>query len=194
MTNLTDEVRTDHAVAVGCRHVLHGFRRHYGTEDVVRGAGYAGAILILLLTPVIWSLPTAFMIGELASALPEEGGYYAGCGAPWGNCWGFQEAWLSLVASVFDMAIYPTLFVVYLERLFPWPRASRECWSELRGGPVCAALNIAGIKASPITSVWLFFLLSRAVCRHRGAATGSMEQLSVATPTTSHVHSSPGYW
>ena len=37
-----------------------------------------------------------------------------------GNFWGFQEAWLSLVASIFDMAIYPTLFVLYLTRLFPW--------------------------------------------------------------------------
>jgi amino acid transporter len=47
----------------------------YGTEDVVAGAGYGGAILILLLTPLVWSLPTAFMIGELSSALPQEGGY-----------------------------------------------------------------------------------------------------------------------
>ena len=49
----------------------------YGTEDIVHGAGYGRAILILLLTPLLWSLPTAFMIGELSSALPKEGGYYA---------------------------------------------------------------------------------------------------------------------
>src|SRR5207253_1038003 len=42
----------------------------YGTEDIVHGAGYGRAILILLLTPILWSLPTAFMIGELSSALP----------------------------------------------------------------------------------------------------------------------------
>ena len=36
-----------------------------------------------------------------------------------GPFWGFQEAWLSLVASVFDMAIYPTLFALYLGRLCP---------------------------------------------------------------------------
>jgi len=35
----------------------------YGTEDIVHGAGYGKAILILLLTPILWSLPTAFMIG-----------------------------------------------------------------------------------------------------------------------------------
>ena len=92
----------------------------YGTEDIVQGAGYSRAILILVLTPVVWSLPTAFMIGELASALPKEGGYYAWVHRALGRFWGFQEAWLSLTASVFDMAIYPTLFVAYLARLFPW--------------------------------------------------------------------------
>ncbi len=60
------------------------------------------------------------MVGELASALPQEGGYYAWVRRGLGNFWGFQEAWLSLVASIFDMAIYPTLFVAYLVRLFPW--------------------------------------------------------------------------
>jgi amino acid transporter len=31
-----------------------------------------------------------------------------------GPFWGFMEAWLSLVGSIFDMAIYPTLFTSYL--------------------------------------------------------------------------------
>ena len=92
----------------------------YGIEDVVHGAGYGRAILILLLTPILWSLPTAYMIGELSSALPAEGGFYAWVRRAMGDFWGFQEAWLSLVASIFDMAIYPTLFVLYLTRLFPW--------------------------------------------------------------------------
>ena len=60
------------------------------------------------------------MIGELSSALPCEGGYYAWVRRGLGNFWGFQEAWLSLVASIFDMAIYPTLFVFYLKRMSPW--------------------------------------------------------------------------
>ena len=36
-----------------------------------------------------------------------------------GPFWGFQEAWLSLAASVFDMAIYPTTFVLYLSHIAP---------------------------------------------------------------------------
>ena len=71
----------------------------FGLEDIVSKSGYAGAILILLITPVIWSLPTALMVSELASAIPEDGGYYVWVTRGMGNFWGFQEAWLSLVAA-----------------------------------------------------------------------------------------------
>ena len=133
----------------------------YGTEQIVHGAGYGRAILILLLTPVLWSLPTAFMIGELSSALPAEGGYYAWVRRGLGNFWGFQEAWLSLVASIFDMAIYPTLFVAYLTQVAPWFREGhRGVLVGLFVVVACAVLNIAGIRVVGITSLWLFFLLS----------------------------------
>jgi amino acid transporter len=101
------------------------------------------------------------MIGELAAALPCEGGYYAWVRRAMGNFWGFQEAWLSLTASIFDMAIYPTLFVSYLTRLFPWFAADhRGVWAGLAVVVVCVALNIAGVRVVSMTSLWLFLLLS----------------------------------
>jgi amino acid transporter len=133
----------------------------YGTEDIISGAGYGRGILLLLVTPILWSLPTAFMIGELSSALPEEGGYYAWVRRGLGNFWGFQEAWLSIVASIFDMAIYPTLFVAYLTRLIPWFGVGhRGLMVGLGVVAVCALMNIAGIRVVAISSLWLFFLLS----------------------------------
>jgi amino acid transporter len=133
----------------------------YGTEEIVHGAGYGRAILILLLTPILWSLPTALMIGELSSALPAEGGYYAWVRRAMGEFWGFQEAWLSLVASIFDMAIYPTLFVLYLDRMFPWfAEGHRGVMVGLAVVIACALLNIAGVKVVSTTSLWLFFALS----------------------------------
>ena len=133
----------------------------YGTEEIVHGAGYGRAIFILLLTPLLWSLPTAFMIGELSSALPSEGGYYAWVRRGLGNFWGFQEAWLSLVASIFDMAIYPTLFVAYLTQIAPWFREGhRGVLVGLFVVIACAGLNLAGIRVVGLTSLWLFFLLS----------------------------------
>jgi amino acid transporter len=78
-----------------------------------------------------------------------------------GNFWGFQEAWLSLVASIFDMAIYPTLFVFYLKQVAPWfGEGSHAIMAGLFVVVGCALLNIAGIRVVGITSLWLFFLLS----------------------------------
>jgi amino acid transporter len=133
----------------------------YGTEEIVSGAGYGHGILILLFLPVLWCLPTAFMIGELSSALPEEGGYYAWVRRGLGNFWGFQEAWMSLAASIFDMAIYPTLFVFYLKQMSPWFGVGNHgVLAGLFVVVTCAALNLAGIRVVGITSLWLFFLLS----------------------------------
>jgi amino acid transporter len=162
----------------------------YGTEDIVHGAGYGRAILILILTPLLWSLPTAFMIGELSSALPFEGGYYAWVRRALGNFWGFQEAWLSLVASIFDMAIYPTLFVAYLTRMFPWfQENNRGWWVALAVVIACALLNIAGVKVVSLTSLWLFLALSApfvAVVLLAPFKLGALAN-AVAKPTTSSV-------
>jgi amino acid transporter len=133
----------------------------YGTEAIISGAGYGRGILVLLFLPVIWCLPTAFMIGELSSALPAEGGYYAWVRRGLGNMWGFQEAWLSLAASIFDMAIYPTLFGIYLKQMSPWfGEGNHALYAGLFVVVTCAALNLAGIRVVGLTSVWLFFLLS----------------------------------
>jgi amino acid transporter len=162
----------------------------YGTEDIVHGAGYGKAILILLLTPLLWSLPTAFMIGELSSALPFEGGYYAWVRRAMGNFWGFQEAWLSLVASIFDMAIYPTLFVAYLTRMFPYFQESHRGVAVALGVViVCAALNIMGVKVVSTTSLWLFFALSAPFAAIFVLAPFKIHALAnaVTKPTTSNV-------
>jgi amino acid transporter len=85
----------------------------------------------------------------------------AGYGRAMGNFWGFQEAWLSLAASIFDMAIYPTLFVLYLNRLFPWfAEGHRGLMVALAVVAICALMNIAGVKVVSTTSLWLFFALS----------------------------------
>jgi len=91
----------------------------YDLEDVIGYGGYKWALLLLFLLPFFWSFPTALMLGELAAAIPDEGGFYAWVRRALGPFWGFQEAWLSLASSVFDMAVYPTTFVLYLERIAP---------------------------------------------------------------------------
>jgi amino acid transporter len=132
----------------------------YGIEDIIGDAGYGRALLLLLVIPLFWSLPTALMVGELASALPEEGGYYCWVRRALGPFWGFQEAWLSLAASVFDMAIYPVIFVLYLSRVAPSLTVGlRGTLWELAVVLVCAAWNLRGARTVGEGSVGFFALL-----------------------------------
>src|SRR6476661_7755073 len=132
----------------------------YGLEEIIGDAGYGWALIILFVLPFFWSLPTSLMIGELAAAVPEEGGFYAWVRRALGPFWGFQEAWLSLAASIFDMAIYPTLFVLYLGRLWPSLGAG---WTGMAVGTAmiaaCAAWNIGGARAVGKGSVALMCCL-----------------------------------
>ncbi len=120
----------------------------YAIEDILGGAGFGRAIIILILLPFVWSLPTALMIGELASAIPADGGFYVWVRRAMGPFWGFQEGWLSLSASVFDMAIYPAFVVSYLGKINPDLTAGWHgyAWS-LGVVAVCCLWNLLGAPA-----------------------------------------------
>jgi amino acid transporter len=162
----------------------------YGIEDILGGAGFLRAILILLLLPVLWSLPTALMIGELASSIPAEGGFYVWVRRGLGPFWGYQESWLSLSASVFDMAIYPAIFVLYLGKFSPAATAGWHgyAWS-LAVVVVCCAWNLRGAPAVGDDSVGLFVLLLApfaifvALGFWRGITLHPAVQWGAATPT-----------
>ena len=132
----------------------------YGLEELVRKTGYLGAIIILLVVPLVWALPTGLMVGELATALPEEGGFYVWVKCAMGPFWGFQEAWLSLAASIFDMAAYPAVFVLSLGQL--WPTALQDSNRLLISAAVillCLAWNLFGAAAVGEGSITLGVVL-----------------------------------
>lgn len=132
----------------------------YGLEDIVGAAGYGGALLIIFLTPILWSIPTAFMVSELGSAIPEEGGFYVWVRRALGPFWGFQEAWLSLAGSFFDMALYPALFVAYVGTLFPsLATGAAPILLGLGMIVVCTGWNILGARAVGRSSVVLAIVL-----------------------------------
>jgi amino acid transporter len=132
----------------------------YGLEDIVHMTGFFGAVLILLLTPLFWSVPTALMVSELASALPEEGGFYVWVRRGMGPFWGYQEVWLSLAGSVFEMALYPTLFVDYLGHFAPsLTDGYGGIWLGLGMIVVCIVWNILGASAVGNGSTLMTILL-----------------------------------
>jgi amino acid transporter len=122
----------------------------YGLEDAVRLAGPKLAILLCLAVPLTLSIPTALMAAELTALMPLEGGFYFWVKEALGPFWGFAEAYLTILYTAVDMAIYPVLFAAYLTFLIPL-------------GPV-------GQAAIGVAVVWLSGMLNLAGVRPVGNA------------------------
>jgi amino acid transporter len=155
----------------------------YGLEDIVQKTGYRATLLILLITPLLWSLPTALMVSELATAIPEEGGFYIWVRRGMGKFWGYQETWLTMAGSIFEMALYPNLFVSYIGRLAPsLVEDHRGLWLGFGMIVICTAWNVIGANAVGEGSLFLNIalllpfvaLIGFAVVRGHMAATGAV--------------------
>lgn len=91
----------------------------FGLEPLVGQVGPGWAVALILLAPVVWSLPMALMVAELATLMPEEGGYYIWVRESLGSFWGVQEAWWTMGYGIALAAIFPVLFVSYLTFFIP---------------------------------------------------------------------------
>ena len=91
----------------------------YGLEALIGAVGPGWAVLFILVTPLAWSLPTALMVAELTSLMPEEGGYYVWVRKAFGPAWAVQQACWTITTSIIWLAMYPVLFVSYLTFFLP---------------------------------------------------------------------------
>ncbi|CAI9095074.1 OLC1v1030934C1 [Oldenlandia corymbosa var. corymbosa] len=91
----------------------------FGVEDSVRAAGPLLALLGFLVFPFIWSVPEALITAEMGTMFPENGGYVVWVSSALGPFWGFQQGWMKWLSGVIDNALYPVLFLDYLDSAVP---------------------------------------------------------------------------
>jgi amino acid transporter len=132
----------------------------YGTEDAVRIAGPRLTLLLCILVPLTLSVPTALMAAELNALMPVEGGFYFWVKEALGPFCGFAEAYLTLLYTAVDMAIYPVLFSAYLAFLYP--------------------LGTSGQLAVGVALVWLAGLLNFLGVRPAGDSAIALTALLLA--------------
>lgn len=126
----------------------------YGLESLFTYVGNQGALLLLLVTPILWDVPTILTVLELNSLMPVTGGYYQWVKRALGIRWAFYEGWWTWLYTFIDLAIYPVLFTGYAAYFFPAIAAYKVLiclliiWSS-------ALLNILGIVPVGKTSVFL---------------------------------------
>jgi len=116
----------------------------YGLEPLLSYGGAHGALLILMLTPLLWDVPTIFVVMELNSMMPVTGGYYQWVKRALGIRWAWYEGWWTWLYTFVDLAIYPVLFVEYASFFFPEIAQYKIpiCLAIIWSG---AGLNILGI-------------------------------------------------
>jgi amino acid transporter len=133
----------------------------YGLEDVFGLSGAGAGLLLVIVTPLIWSAPIALMCAELATAMPSQGGYYVWSKRALGARGAFCQGWWAWLTTWVDMALYPVLFVEYLA--YFWPAVGPE------GNPWAK-------KGVMLAMIWLFALLN---LRGSGAVGGSAKVLGI---------------
>src|SRR5437868_13270478 len=126
----------------------------FGLEGLVGSVGPGVALLLLVATRLLYGGPETLLVGELASMLPAEGGYYQWVKRAFGRFWGFWNGWLSWTYSLLDMAIYPLLLIQYLDFFLPglgwlerWIVALAMTWG-------ATWLNLRGTRVVGTASGW----------------------------------------
>ena len=130
----------------------------YGIEDMVPVFGPGLALILLVLTPIFWSLPVSLAMSELASAMPDEGGYVTWTTRAFGPFWGFQVGWWSWIDSFVDVAVYPALFVEYVAYWCPALTPTERWLLALAFIAVLTTLNLIGVRPTGRAAVVLSVL------------------------------------
>ncbi len=139
----------------------------FGIEPLVGYSGPGMAIILLVVTPLVFSIPNMLMVREMTSMMPVEGGYYHWVKQAFGPFAGFMAGWMNWVVAWVDVSIYPVLAAYYLGFFIPalregaviggleipvwmvqWLVALVLIWS-------ISALNVRGARLAGLTANWL---------------------------------------
>ncbi len=139
----------------------------FGIEPLFSSSGAGMALLLIAVTPFVYSVPNILMVRELQSMMPVEGGYYHWTKQAFGPFTGFLTGWMNWVVSWVDVAIYPVLAATYLSFFLP---ALDTGWHGIPGWVLewvvgivfiwlISALQIRGSRLTGLTSIWMGAIL-----------------------------------
>jgi len=136
----------------------------FGVEPMVSLSGPGFALLLLFLTPLVFSIPNMLIVRELQSMMPVEGAYYHWLKKAFSPFVGFMGGWMNWVVSWVDVSIYPVLAATYLAFFIP----------ALNTGVTVGGVYLSGVLLSFIVSmmvIWLISLLNIRGARLTGLTT-----------------------
>jgi len=136
----------------------------FGIEPLVGLSGPGMALLLIVITPLVFSIPNMLLVREMTSMMPVEGGYYHWVKQAFGPFAGFMAGWMNWVVAWVDVSIYPVLAAYYLGYFIPALRTGAvingievPAWVLSWGVAliliwVITALNIRGARLAGMTA------------------------------------------
>ncbi len=143
----------------------------FGAEPMVGLSGPGLALVLMIVTPLVFSIPNMLMVREMQSMMPVEGGYYHWVKQAFGPFTGFMSGWMNWVVSWVDVSIYPVWTAWYLSYFIPALSDGAtifgiEFSSDFLSWLVAAVLiisisllNMRGARLSGLTANWLGVLM-----------------------------------
>ncbi|NTU74815.1 MAG: APC family permease, partial [Anaerolineaceae bacterium] len=143
----------------------------FGIEPLIGYSGPGMALILLVVTPLVFSIPNMLMVREMSSMMPVEGGYYHWVKQAFGPFAGYMAGWMNWVVSWVDVSIYPVLAAYYIGFFIPalrdgltigsveipvwvlqWVVALILIWG-------ISALNVRGARLAGLTANWLGIIM-----------------------------------
>jgi amino acid transporter len=122
----------------------------FGIEPLIGWSGPGLAMLLIVLTPLIFSLPNVLMVRELSTMMPAQGGYYHWVKQAFGPFAGFMAGWNNWVVSWLDVTIYPVLAAYYLGFFIP----------ALRNGMTVGGIELSAALLNFLVAVVIIWSIS----------------------------------
>ena len=119
----------------------------FGMEDVVSSSGPGMTLIMILVLPIFWSVPLAFVSSELGSMVPEAGGLYRWIRRGMGEYWSFQAGWWWTLSLYVDSAVYVALALDYMQTKWGFGSAERAAI----GVAIVAVFTFINIRGLELT-------------------------------------------
>jgi amino acid transporter len=126
----------------------------FGMEDVVSSSGPGLTLLMILVLPLVWSVPLAFVSSELSAMIPEAGGLYRWIRRGMGEYWSFQAGWWWTLSLYVDSAVYVALALDYMQNQWGFGAAERAAI----GIAIVAVFTFINIRGLDLTG-WALIVI-----------------------------------
>src|SRR5512146_2905706 len=91
----------------------------FGFEAMVSTSGPGLSLIFILVVPLLFSVPIALATGEMAAAMPVQGGFYRWTRAAFGDFWGFQCGWWNWTGTFLMSGAYGVMLADYVGQVIP---------------------------------------------------------------------------